>query len=141
MHTFLYPKLCVELMLLGLTNKTLAHWRWQTDSRSAYLFSRHLDYLGMYEREMLPDSLQSNYTEVPAYSISELIAIIPGVMISEENGTWMVTGSSNLVETPCKARSLGEAVAMQVKQLLTSGKIIPKVANKQLERNISFEQY
>lgn len=131
---FINPSLCADLLKLGLSNNTLHSWRWRNGGDEAFLFSRSLDYLGIYDEENLPESVRTKYSELPAYSISLLIHLIPDIMICRQDGEWLVTGSNSVIENPVRDKDLGIALAELLKELLIKGSLLTKNLNNKINK-------
>lgn len=126
LKTFISPANAKILLDRGVSATTTFHYRKMHDGIYA-IFSNDLDYLGMYSDDMLPDTIsRDKSTDLPAYSIAELLQAIPGVFMSESAGVYSITGDSSYVKGVIYDRDLGTAVTRMIVALIDAKRMDPK---------------
>lgn len=110
----------VALLSYGLTEITEAYWVIYQDTEPV-LIHRSFDPMGMYEAlptEALPVLVApAESKRLPAYSIADLLNIIPNVMISKIDNIWEVA-TDTIFNMYDRKESLQEAVFTVVLELL-----------------------
>lgn len=96
---FISPNITAQLVALGVVAKTHNNYR-VFHQKEWYLFSAHFDPLQLYKTiEGLPFQ-NSPYTEYPAFTLEELVPLIPGFCMVYENGQYTVCGDK-IFDMPC----------------------------------------
>lgn len=104
-----------------------------------HITCKAFDHLGLYNLDIIQQGVSHlPYETIPAYTIGDLLSILPDWVIAKTNNTYEVSIDKFYEQTPCKHHvRYVDAVAEAVLQLLQSKKLDRYACNTQLSLNHS----
>lgn len=132
----------IELLSYGLTQHTEAYWVIYQDA-DPILIHRSFDPYGMYDaipETALPKLVAPvSCKRLPAYSITDLLNIIPNVMLSKIGNTWEVA-TDTIFNMYSQKESLNEAVFTVARELLRKELLDIKTVNNILRYDMQYRR-
>lgn len=133
---------CLLLYSMGLTQYTEAYWVID-GSHVPVVLHRDFDPLNLYvniDDSMLPENVtgSKDVKRIPAYLVSDLMTLLPELLIRRDNGNWFVSAGLNDQEFSATHSDLNEALFIVTLYYLKMGWIDLKAANHFIHYQIQY---
>jgi len=116
--------ICSLLHSKGLTRTTSFEYRVYDDNKT-FVCSPQFDYLGLYSIDMEPQGVRTPYRSVPAYTLAEMLSLLPEWCISKNNDKYEAcTGSLYPEISAVYSKRYADAAALCVLDMINK-RIIP----------------
>lgn len=121
---FVNQILCSLLHGKGLTRNTSFEYRIYSD-KLTYICSPQFDYLGLYKLDLELPGVCTDYRSVPAYTISDMLSILPEWGVNKLNNVYEACTGSLYPEIQSQyAERYADAIAKCVLEMLNK-RVIP----------------